>query len=156
MKTKHLTLKLILAGLLIFLIPTLHADREDNDQETIVAGPNGGRIIHAVEPYFEFFVRDDRKIQITFLNDQNRPIAPAVQIISAIAGDRMEPTHLTFARHDDSLLSTSALPAGSNVPIILTIKNTAEAKAVRERFMVNFSNCSSCSYTEYACVCGHE
>lgn len=175
MKTKYPTLKLALTGLLISLGPNLqaehnghdhsghdhsrhthnHADHEDHNHEVRVAGPNGGRIIHTVKPRFEFFVRDDRKIQITFLNDENSPMAPAAQAISAVAGDRSNPTHLTFAQHDGILLSISGLPEGNNVPIILTIKNTSETKAVRERFMVNLNPCPSCDYPEYACTCEH-
>lgn len=172
MKTEH-TVKIALVGLLLTSVPALYAqqgghdhaehshdkhehnDHHGHDHEAKIAGPNGGRIIHAVEPHFEFFVREDRKIQITFLNDENQPVAPAAQEVSAIAGDRRSPTRLTFAVQEGLLLSDTALPEGNNIPIILTVKNTPESNSVRERFMVNLTECPSCDYAEYACTCEH-
>ena len=40
------------------------------------AGPNGGRLLTALEPHAEFFVLPDRRVQITFLDAQDKPVAP--------------------------------------------------------------------------------
>lgn len=172
MKTKH-TVTIALVGLLLTSLPALqaqhsghdhdghsqeengHHDHHGHDHEPKVAGPNGGRIIQVLEPHFEFFVREDRKIQITFLNDENQPVAPVAQEISAITGDRSSPTRLTFAVQEGRVLSDTALPEGNNIPIILTIKATPESEPVRERFMINLSQCPICDYAEYACICDH-
>jgi hypothetical protein len=159
MKRQH-TVKLALLGLLLIPVAALQAQHEDHDHashshEAHVAGPNGGRIIHAVEPHFEFFVREDRTIQITFLNDENQPMAPSSQEISAIAGDRRSPTRLTFSLQEGILLSQVALPEGNNIPIIISIKSSPEDAIIRERFMVNLAECPSCDYLEYACTCEH-
>lgn len=129
-----------------------HAGHSHDKKE---AGPNGGRIIHTVEPHFEVFVRDDRRIQITFLDDKNKPIAPAKQEITAVTGDRSKPTNLTFSVQEKVLLSDQSLPEGNKMPFIITIKNTPESRAIRERFTMDLSECGGCDYKEYACTCGH-
>ena len=87
---------------------------------------------------------------------QNGQLIPVdQQVVSAIGGDRMAPTKVTFVEREGLLLSTDALPEGNNLPIILQIKATPDAKTVRERFYLNMSPCPSCSFKEYACICGH-
>lgn len=44
-----------------------HKEGEEHAKKT--PGPNGGRLIHSVEPHVEFVVREDRRVQINFLND---------------------------------------------------------------------------------------
>lgn len=130
-----------------------HVDEHQHQERQ--AGPNGGRIIHAVKPHFEIWVREDHKLQITFLNDENQAIAPQAQEITAITGMRSNPTRMVFEPKDNVLLSREPLPEGKNLPIILNIKTTLDSKILRERFMLNTSQCPSCDYKEYACVCGH-
>lgn len=132
-----------------------HASLAGHSHEEKKAGPNGGRIILSVEPHFEFFVRDDRKIQITFLDDDNKLLAPVSQEITAVTGDRSSPTSLTFSTQDKVLLSDQALPEGNKLPIIVTIKTTPDSTPKRERFTIDLNLCSSCDLKEYACVCGH-
>lgn len=163
MKTKSIRnlLKTTIAGLSLMIAPSLfaggnhdtHAHGHHHEEKT--AGPNGGRIVRAVEPRFELLVREDRKIQITFLNNENKPITPEGQVFTAITGKRSNPTNMMFEVHEGILLSDKALPEGNNLPMILNIKNTAEGAIHRERFILNLGECPSCDYKEYACVCGH-
>lgn len=135
-----------------------HAGKESHaghSHEVKVAGPNGGRIIDSAELRFEFFVREDRKVQITILDEKNKPLAPKTQEFSAVTGDRSSQTQLTFSVQEGVLLSNQALPEGNYLPIILTFKNTPESKAKRERFTINLDACSVCIYREYACICEH-
>jgi hypothetical protein len=132
-----------------------HDDGEHDHSEKI-AGPNGGRVITAVEPHAEFLVTDDRKVQITFLTDDNKPQAATGQTVSVIAGDRTNPTKLAFAASGDALLSDIALPAGNDFPAVVQIKTSADAKAVIDRFNINLSDCPTCEYKEYACICAHD
>ena len=120
-----------------------------------VAGPNGGRLLTLVEPTAEFFVTPERKVQITFVDDQLQTIPVADQTVVVTAGNRSAPTTLNFVRHGDVLLSDRALPPGMNFPAIVQLKTTPAAKPAIARFNVNFSTCSGCSYTEYACICDH-
>jgi hypothetical protein len=131
-----------------------HADGEHDHTEKI-AGPNGGRVITAVEPHAEFLVTEDRKVQVTFLTEDNKPLAASGQTVSVIAGDRSNPTKLAFAVSGDSLLSDIALPAGNDFPTVVQIKTSPDAKAVIDRFNINLSDCPTCEYNEYACICEH-
>ena len=133
-----------------------HDDHEDGDHDKKEAGPNGGRIVTSVEPHLEFFVREDGKVQISFLSEENKVIAPSGQIVSAITGERMSPTQLKFAMDGNVLVSDKKLPEGNNHPTILNIIAANGQKPVMEKFNLNLSECPECNYQEYACVCDHD
>lgn len=117
-----------------------HAE-EDHDHDKDEKGPNGGMLVHAVEPHFEIAVTKDRKAKITFLGEDNKPIALAKQSITATGGDRANPTRLTFAEGKDkdagSLISDKTVPEGEHVQLVLQIKVTPDAKAVTERITLH-------------------
>lgn len=119
------------------------------------AGPNGGRVITSVEPHFEFFLTAERFAQITFLDARNQPIPVAEQSIHLIGGDRQTPTVIDFTAQEGRLVSKTALPEIAQMPIVLQIKPAPAAKTVRAKFYLNLNRCGSCSYQEYACICGH-
>jgi hypothetical protein len=152
------TLALTIALFGLALAPALPAaeKEKDHDHEKREAGPNGGRVIFSVEPHFEFFVMADRKVKITFLGDDKKAIAAAGQTVSAIGGKRNKPTKMAFASEGDSLVSDKPLPGGDMIPIVLTVKASADAKAVTEKFTINMTDCSECDLKEYACVCDHD
>ena len=151
MKTQNILLRLgavLVIGLSI-------ANLQAADEKKKVAGPNGGRVIARVEPRAEFFVMPDRKVQITFLDKAGKAIAPAEQIVTVTAGDRLAPATLTFSKSGNVLVSNAALPKGDEVPTVVQIKTTTSAKAVTEKFNVDLSKCSECKLAEYACTCAH-
>lgn len=119
------------------------------------AGPNGGRVMEAVEPHLEFFVTKDRKVEITALTEDLKADKLGGQIISVTAGDRSKPTKLEFKENGGKLVSTNALPDGNDFPVSVSIKTNASAKAVYEKFNLNLERCPTCKYAEYACICGH-
>jgi hypothetical protein len=119
-------------------------------------GPNGGRIVEGDNFKLEFFVTDDRKVQISFLNDHGEVVSPKDQIVSLVGGNRADPTRLQFEANGNVLLSKSALPDLKNMPAIPNVKASSGAEPARERFNINMSTCSECSLHEYACICGHE
>lgn len=123
--------------------------------EKKVAGPNGGRVIDAIQPRAEFFVTADRKVQITFIDDEGEVVAPAEQVVIVTTGDRAAPTKLTFAKSGDTLISHVALPDGHNLPTVVQITPAPDAKTVTKKFNLNLSKCPECKNAEYACVCGH-
>ena len=123
--------------------------------DTAKAGPNGGKVIHQVEPHLEFFVTKDRKVQITALGEDGKMIPIAAQSVSIIGGDRSKPTRMKFAKEGDVLLSDIAFPEGNLIPVILQIKVSPESKTVIEKFNLDMSECPTCEYTEYACICDH-
>lgn len=132
-------------------------DHGDHKHEKKEAGPNGGRVLHSIEPHLEFLITADRKIRLTPLGEDNKPVALKDQSATATGGDRSNPTKFTFVKDGETLLSEQPLPAGNdNPPLILQIKLNADSKAVTERFSVNLANCGSCEHKEYACTCSHD
>ena len=132
-----------------------HAEHADKDHEGAKAGPNGGKIIVEVEPHLEFFVTEDRKVQITALDKDGKAATIGEQSVSIIAGDRSNPTRMTFSKEGEVLVSDKAFPEGNDFPVVVQIKTTAEAKTVIEKFNLNLEDCPTCSYLEYACTCDH-
>ena len=154
MKIKSLVLSIV--TVLALALPSSATDKgHAHDGAKKTAGPNGGLILTKVEPHAEFFVTAERKVQITFLGNDGKAIAPAAQIVTVTAGDRAAPTKLTFAKSGEVLVSNAALPAGNDFPAVVQIKATPDAKVVNEKFNVNLSKCGGCGYAEYACTCGH-
>jgi hypothetical protein len=150
MTFKNIILHFLVLVAMGFSVVNVHAQEKKK-----TAGPNGGRIIAAVEPRAEFLVLPDRKVQITFLDPAGKATPPANQSVTITAGDRMAPTTLTFSKSGNTLLSNAALPAGDAVPAVVQIKPTPAAKAVTEKFNVDLSKCGECTLAEYACVCSH-
>lgn len=135
---------------------TSNAGAEDkHNHDKIKAGPTGGKLITAVEPHVEFFVNKDQKVEIRFVDDDNKVVAPGEQAITATLGDRAKPTKLVFTKDGDKLVSDQAVPAGNDYPIVVQIKATAKGKAVNAKFNLNLSKCPSCANAEYACACDH-
>lgn len=162
MKTKSIRSLLFIASVLLapaaFTSVSATAasdDKKPHTHEQKDAGPNGGRIIATSVPRAEFFVTADRKVQITFLDLAGKPIAPAEQVVTVTTGDRAAPTKLTFTKTATALVSTAALPAGDDLPIVLQIKSTPTTPTVTAKFTLDLSVCGECKHAEYACTCAH-
>ena len=131
-------------------------DAHHDDGKKSEGGPNGGRLITIMEPAVEFIVQEDRTVVIQLLDQNRNPVTPTNQVINLIGGERTSPTTLAFAKKGNRLVSDQPIPEGTSVPVVLEIMATTNAAVVREKFNVNLSECSSCDYQEYACVCGHD
>lgn len=130
------------------------ADKDKHDHET-KAGPTGGRLITEVEPHVEFFVNKDKKVEIRFISDDMKIVAPGEQVISVTLGDRAAPTKLSFTKDGDKLISDKAVPEGNDLPTVVQIRAKEGAKAVNEKFNLNLNDCPTCKNKEYACTCAH-
>jgi hypothetical protein len=153
-------MKSLLNTLLLSLALTFTAtaeDKHDHDHDHAAqAGPTGGKLITEVEPHVEFFVNAEKKVEIRFISDDMKVVAPAEQVITVILGDRTAPTTLTFTKDGDKLISDKAVPEGNDLPTVVQIKTTPDAKAVNEKFNLNLAQCPTCSNKEYACTCAHD
>ena len=134
-----------------------HDHGDGDDHGSITTGPNGGRVLMEIEPHLEFFVTDDKKVMITAVSDGEDPKAVPMgeQSVKVIAGDRLDPTRLAFAKDGDSLISDIALPDGMDIPVVVQIKATPDAKTVIAKFQANLKDCPTCDFKEYACACDH-
>lgn len=152
MKTKLLTTLAILA-----LACTLNAaeHKHDHDHEKIKAGPSGGRLITEVEPHAEFFVNKENKVEIRFVDDDNKVVAPGSQVVTVTLGDRSAPTKLAFTQDGNKLISDKAIPSGNDHPTVVQIRAKEGAKPVNEKFNLNLEQCPTCKNKEYACTCEH-
>jgi hypothetical protein len=129
------------------------ADKHDHEHGK--AGPNGGKLITDVEPHAEFLVTKDKKIEIRFIDEANKVVAPAEQVVTVTMGDRSAPTKLAFTKSGDKLVSDKTIPEGNELPTVVQIKAKAGEKAVTEKFNLNLSDCPTCKHKEYACTCAH-
>ncbi len=148
---KSIALKLLTA--LALTIPAFAADKHEHGKKE--EGPNGGRVLTAVEPHLEFLVTKDRKVEITALTETLKPGKLSGQVIAVTAGDRSKPTKLEFKEEGGKLVSSNALPEGNDFPVSVSIKPSASGKAVYEKFNLNMEKCPTCKNAEYACVCAH-
>lgn len=153
---------LLAAALCGFMAPApLLAQDKDKDHdhkehaEHAVTGPNNGKMIMEIEPHAEFFVTEDRKVKITFVDDDGKMVPVAGQKVTIICGDRKSPTMLKMVEKDGALVSSNVLPEGNDFPTVVTIKPKGDGKPVREKFNLNLSDCPTCEHQEYACTCDH-
>ena len=153
MKTKLSTLVLTFTALAL-TVPAFAAEK-DHKHDKKEGGPNGGRVITAVEPHLELLVTKDRKVEITALTEDLKPAKLSGQVIAVTAGDRSKPTKLEFKEEAGKLVSSNALPEGSDYPVSVSIKAKAGAKTVYEKFNLDLAKCPTCKYQEYACICAH-
>lgn len=148
--------KLITTTLLTLALAfTASAADTDKHEHEGKAGPTGGKLITEVEPHVEFFVNKDKKVEIRFIDDNNKVVAPGEQVISVTLGDRSAPTKLSFAKDGDKLISDKAIPEGNDLPTVVQIRAKEGAKAVNEKFNLNLEQCPTCKNKEYACTCAH-
>lgn len=116
-------------------------EHAEHDHDKNKKGPNGGILIHSVEPHIELIITKDRKLKILFIDDDNKVVAPAEQVVTATGGDRSSPTRLTFAKGEgedaNGLISDKEIPAGEHVDIALQIKTSPDAKTVTERITLH-------------------
>jgi hypothetical protein len=130
-------------------------EKKHDDHEKAIEGPNHGRVITAVEPHLEFFVTADRKVKITALGEDGKAVALTGQLVTVTSGDRSNPTRMTFAPVENALVSDVAFPEGNDLPVVVQIKTSADAKSVTEKFNLNLDQCPTCDHKEYACICEH-
>ncbi len=132
-------------------------DHGDGDhQPTGTPGPDGGRLIELNGWKAEFLLLEDRRIRITFLDEDLKPVAgPEEASISVVGGERSAPFELEFAAGGNAFVSTSAVPEGSNHPVVIQFESKAVNEPVIKKFNLNLSLCPDCEYPEYACICGH-
>lgn len=141
-------------------MPAVSAHAHDNhsfarDAGEKIKAPNGGRVLTRVEPHAEFLLTADRRVQITFVDDDGRIVAPADQVVTVFTGERLSPTRLSFKKSGNTLISDGVVPAGDGFATVVQIKSSPDGATVTEKFNLVLSTCGECSLKEYACVCDH-
>ena len=110
-----------------------HSHHKDLLHQKIEKGPNGGRLITEITPNFEFFVKQDNTVQLTFIDQNKKPIPPTGAIVQIIGGDRKDPTVLEFNPEGNVLISNLKLPKGNNIPLIVLV-NQPNGEKLKTKF----------------------
>jgi hypothetical protein len=154
-------LRLILAIFSIVAVGTTAFSAKDPDKKA-TPGPKGGRVL-ATEPLqAEFFVQPDKRVSITFYDENMKPVAPSEQVVKVIAEAPSGKATLEFEKTSDGFVSTAPLPEGEGYRVVVQIKPAANIKP--QNFRIDYHNeiCGECKFPEYACICedhsgaGHE
>ena len=143
MKTKSILI--IIAALCGSL--SLHAS------EKIVGGPKGGRLLEADGQKAEFFVTEDRRVEITFYDASLQPMAPASQAVAVIAEPKSGRTKLELEKTAAGYVSKTPLPEGDPYRVVVQLRATPESKLQNFRIDLNTETCGECKRAEYACTC---
>lgn len=132
-----------------------HEKSEHGHESDKKQGPNQGKLIKDVEPHLEFLVTKDRKVKLTFVDDDNKVVSTKGAVLSMICGKRSKPTKISFTKTKTGFISDQKLPKGKNIPTILRVKPSAKGKTKTVRFNINLNDCPTCEFTEYNCTCDH-
>ena len=120
-----------------------------------VGGPKGGRLLENTNPSAEFYVEKDNTVTITFYDDQMEPVAVSEQSVTVMADAEGNKAKVEFEKKGDVLVSKGPLPDGHALNLVVQFKQTAEAKPVNLRFVLEDHICDVCNRAEYACICEH-
>ena len=145
MKTKHLALFFVT----LLTSAALFA-------ETYVAGPKGGRLLDAEPHKAEFFVTEDRKVEITFYDAGLKPVQRGSQVATVTAETQSGKTRVGLEATANGFVSRDPLPPGEPYRVVVQTRASTEAKPKNFRIDLNLENCAECNHPEYACTCeGH-
>ena len=127
---------------------------EGHDHKAPIAGPLGGRVVEVDGGgHAEFFVQPDRKVTVAFYGEDMKPVAPAGQVVKAVAEAPAGKSQIAFEKTGEAFVSTTALPEGDGYRIVLQIKSTLDAKTKNFRIDYHTEICDGCKRAEYACTC---
>jgi hypothetical protein len=119
----------------------------------VKAGPRKGRILEMPGKNAEFFVEKDRTISIAFYDKAMKPVAPAAEVVTAVAEAPAGKTKLEFTQKGNLLVSRTPLPAGENYQVVVQARPSAEGKPQNFRIKLQLYTCKGCNNPEYACIC---
>ncbi len=121
-----------------------------------IFSPGGGRIIaidSVATPNAEVKVTTDRRFEITFLDQDRKPIPIGERKLVVTAGDRSASKKLSVEAKGETLV-TEIAPAGSDYYIIMQLREPGAAKSVPFRLHFDTAVCSECKQPEWLCDCG--
>ena len=131
-----------LALLCLFISPLVASGGHSSKQQQTNVGPNGGQLFHSLNSEigkFEIFINQERKTQITFINEEGKKkSAPQVRCIG-LYGNRKQPNSLIFKNIDGILVSEQTLPKNYNFPAIFSFFIANQPKPESFRIHLNTS-----------------
>ena len=121
--------------------------------EEIVGGPKGGRLLDAHGQKAEFFVTNDKKIEITFYDAEMKPTAPGEQVVAVTAEPKSGRTRVALAKTATGYVSKAPVPEGMPYRVVVQMRAKPDAKPQNFRVDLDLENCGGCNRAEYACTC---
>ncbi len=118
------------------------------------AGPQGGLLLKT-EPRAEFFVNDERKVEITFLNAEQEVIPPGERNVRVTASTPTGRKVLEFDSQENVFISREPLPEGEGYTVVIQIWQTSGSRPENFRIVYHDYTCGGCDLVEYACTCDH-
>ena len=140
---------LVLAAALGFAASLPAADKK------LVAGPKGGKLLETAAQKTEFFVNQDRKVEIYFYDAGLNPVAPGARVVSVTAEPKSGRQQLEFEKTATGFVSKTKLPPGDPYRVVVQLREKADARPQNFRVEFNLEKCGECKLSEYACICGH-
>lgn len=138
----------------LILAATLVSAASLSAGEKVVAGPKGGRLLENTAPQAEFFVNDDRKVEINFY-EASKPVAPGAQLVAITAEPKTGRKTLEMEKTGTGYVSKAPLPDGEPYRVVVQLRENPDARPQNYRISLNLEECGGCSHAEYACTCGH-
>src|SRR5262245_893832 len=80
-----------------------------NAEDKIVPGPKGGKLLENLSPRAEFFIDKDRKVVVTFYDDNLKVVPVGEQTAAMILQPPQMRQKIEFEKKDGALVSQSAL-----------------------------------------------
>lgn len=121
--------------------------------EKIVGGPKGGRLLEADGQKAEFFVNNERKVEIIFYDATLKPVAPGDQVVAITAEPKAGRTPVALEKTATGYVSKAALPEGDPYRVVVQMRAKPDAKPQNFRVDFNLETCGECKRAEYACTC---
>lgn len=141
-----------LAALAVGCVSIVQLQAQHHDHVHI-AGPKGGRVLTQAPPRAEFWVRADRRVEVTFYDAQMKAMPAGSRVVTAIAERKPERVRVEFENAGDRFVSKEPLPEGDGYRVVVQIRETPETRPVNHRFDFIEAVCGGCSRAEYACIC---
>lgn len=139
---------------ILFLLALALAGASLSAAEKKQPGPNGGLLLKT-EPRAELFVNKDRKVEITFLDAQLKPIPPGERTVRATALAPGGRETLEFELKENVFRSKTPLPEGDGYTVVAQIFQAPDARPENFRIVYEEHTCGGCDLMEYACICNH-
>jgi hypothetical protein len=121
--------------------------------EKIVAGPKGGRLLESAPHNAEFFVTDDRKVEVTFYDAALKPVDPSTETVAVIAEPSSGRTKIEMEKTASGYISKTPLPKGDPYRVVVQVRENENAKPQNFRIDLELHMCAGCAKKEYACTC---
>lgn len=126
-----------------------------NAAETMGLGPKGGRLLETAPQKTEFYVNQDRHVEVSFYDSNLKPLTPGKEVVAVIAEHPNGRTPIAMEKTAAGFVSKVKLPEGEPYRVVVQVRGAADTRPQNFRIEFNLEKCGGCHHPEYACTCGH-